>query len=48
VPDPASLSIKAAALGAVAALLLFVLHRGILTTLAACSALALAAFAAGW
>jgi chromate transporter len=48
VPDPASLSIKAAVLGAVAALLLFVLHRGILTTLAACSALALAAFAAGW
>ena len=48
VPDPASLNLKAALLGAVAALLLFVLHRGIPTTLAACSALALIAFAAGW
>jgi chromate transporter len=47
-PDPASLSLKAALLAAVASLLLFVLHRGILTTLTACSALALAAFAAGW
>ena len=47
-PDPASLSLKAALLAAVAALLLFVLHRGILTTLAVCSALALAAFAVGW
>jgi chromate transporter len=46
-PDPASLSLKAALLAAVAALLLFALHRGILTTLTACSTLALAAFAAG-
>jgi hypothetical protein len=42
-PSPPSSS----AGGASAALLLFVLHRGILTTLAACSALALAAFALG-
>jgi chromate transporter len=48
VPDPASLSHTAALLAAVAALLLFVLHRGILTTLAVCGGLALAAFAAGW
>jgi chromate transporter len=47
-PDPASLSVKAALLAIVAALLLFVLHRGILTALTACSALALVAFAAGW
>lgn len=47
-PDPASLNLRAALLAAVAALLLFVLHRGILTALAACSALALAAFVAGW
>ncbi len=46
VPDPASLSLKTALLAAVAALLLFVLHRGILTTLAVCAALALGAFAA--
>jgi chromate transporter len=44
-PDPGSLNLEAALLATVAALLLFVLHRGILTTLAACSALALAAFA---
>jgi chromate transporter len=48
VPDPASLNLVAALLATVAALLLFVLHRGILTTLAVCSALALAAFALGW
>jgi chromate transporter len=48
VPNPASLSLKAALLATLAALLLFVLHRGILTTLALCSTLALAAFAAGW
>ena len=48
VPDLASLSLSAALLAAVAALLLFVLHRGILTTLAVCSVLALTAFAAGW
>jgi chromate transporter len=48
VPDPASLSLKAALLATVAAFLLFVLHRGILTTLAVCSALAFAGFAAGW
>jgi chromate transporter len=47
-PDPASVNLKAALLAAVAALLLFVLHRGILTTLTACSMLALAAFAASW
>jgi chromate transporter len=47
-PDPTSLNLKAALLAAVAALLLFVLHRGILTTLTACSVLALAAFAARW
>jgi chromate transporter len=47
VPDPASLSLKAALLATLAALLLFVLHRGILTTLAVCSALAVGAFALG-
>jgi chromate transporter len=47
VPDPASLSLKAALLAAVAALLLFVLHRGIVTTLAVCSALAVGTFALG-
>jgi chromate transporter len=44
-PDPTSLNLVAALLATVAALLLFVLHRGILTTLAVCSALALATFA---
>ena len=47
-PDPATLSLEALALSAVAALLLFVLHRGVLTTLAVCGALALGAFALGW
>jgi chromate transporter len=46
-PDPGSLNLVAGLLAAVAALLLFVLHRGILTTLAVCSTLALAAFALG-
>jgi chromate transporter len=44
-PALGSLNLEAALLAAVAALLLFVLHRGMLATLAACSALALAAFA---
>jgi chromate transporter len=47
-PDPATLSLKALALSALAAVLLFALHRGILATLAICSALALACFAMGW
>jgi chromate transporter len=47
VPDPAALSVKAALLATLAALLLFVLDRGILTTLAVCGTLALAAFALG-
>jgi chromate transporter len=47
-PDPASLNLKAMVLAAIAALVLFVLHRGIVTALATCGALALAAFAAGW
>ena len=47
-PDPATLSFKALALSVLAAVLLFALHRGILTTLAVCSALALAWFAMGW
>ena len=40
-PDPASISGVALALAAVAVVLLFVLHRGIFTTLAICGALAL-------
>jgi chromate transporter len=47
VPDPTSLSLGAALLATVAALLLFVLHRGIFATLMVCGALALAAFALG-
>jgi chromate transporter len=47
-PDPATLSFKALALSALAAVLLFALHRGILATLAICSSLALACFAMGW
>jgi chromate transporter len=46
VPDPSSLNVKALLLAAVAFLLLFVLHRGVVATLAVCSALAVAAFAA--
>jgi chromate transporter len=46
VPDPSSLNLKALLLAAVAFLLLFVLHRGVVATLAVCSALAVAAFAA--
>jgi len=46
-PDLASLNLKALLLAMTAFLLLFVLHRGILTTLAVCSGLALAAFALG-
>jgi len=47
-PDPATLSFKALALSLLAAVLLFALHRGVLTTLAICSAVGLAWFAAGW
>jgi chromate transporter len=42
-PDPASINGLALALAALAVVLLFVLHRGIVTTLAICAALAL-----GW
>jgi len=47
VPDMASLSVQALLLAIAAFILLFVLHRGVLTTLAVCSALALGAFALG-
>jgi chromate transporter len=47
-PDPATLSFKTLALSVLAALLLFVLHRGIMTTLAICSVIALGWFALGW
>jgi chromate transporter len=47
-PDPATLSLKALGLSLLAAVMLFVLHRGIMPTLAACSAVALACFALGW
>ena len=46
-PDPATLNLKALALSLLAAVLLFALHRGVLTTLAVCSAAALAAFMMG-
>jgi len=46
-PDLATLSLKALLLAATAFLLLFVLHRSVLTTLAVCSALAVGAFALG-
>ena len=42
VPDLASISWPALLLSGVAIVLLFVLHRGVLTTLAVCGALALA------
>jgi chromate transporter len=41
-PDPMSISAPALVLSGVAVLLLFALHRGVLTTLAVCGALALA------
>ena len=47
-PDPATLSFKTLALSVLAAVLLFLLHRGVMTTLAICSAIALAWFALGW
>jgi len=47
VPEPATLNLPALALSAMAALLLLVLHRGVLATLAACSAAALAWYWAG-
>jgi chromate transporter len=47
-PDPATLSFKTLALSLLAAVLLFLLHRGVMTTLAICSAIALAWFALGW
>lgn len=43
VPDVASLDVEAVAIAAVAAVLLFRLHAGIMTTLAVCGALGLAA-----
>ena len=43
VPDASSISVPALLLSILAMLLLFVLHRGVPTTLAACGALAL-----GW
>ena len=42
VPELASVSWPAVLLSALAVVLLFVLHRGIVTTLGACAALALA------
>jgi chromate transporter len=42
VPDPASISLPALLLSMLAMLLLFVLHRGVLTTLGVCGTLALA------
>jgi chromate transporter len=47
VPDLASVSLKASLLAMLAFLLLFVLHRGMLTTLTICGTLAVAAFALG-
>jgi chromate transporter len=47
-PDAASLSLKALLLSALAALLLLALHRGILATLAICSAAALGWHMLGW
>jgi chromate transporter len=47
-PDPTSVNLQTVLLAVLAALLLFVLHRGIPMTLTVCSALALGAFAAGW
>ena len=47
-PDPATLSFKTLALSVLAAVLLFLLHRGVMTTLAICSAIALAWYALGW
>jgi chromate transporter len=47
-PDPTSVNLRTVLLAVVAALLLFVLRRGIPITLTVCSALALGAFAAGW
>jgi chromate transporter len=47
-PDPATLSFKTLLLSALAFLLLFVLHRGVLTTLGICSAIALGWFVLGW
>ena len=46
-PDPATLNFKALALSVLAALLLFALHRGVVTTLGVCGALALGSFAMG-
>jgi len=46
-PDPATLNWQALVLSAVAAVLLFALHRGVLTTLAICGGAALAWFALG-
>jgi hypothetical protein len=47
-PDPASLNAKALLLSALAAVLLFALHRGVVTTLAICSAIALGWHVLGW
>ncbi len=46
-PEPATLSYKTLALSALAGLLLFALHRGVMTTLAVCSAVAVAWHALG-
>ncbi|MEZ0303919.1 MAG: chromate efflux transporter [Hyphomicrobiaceae bacterium] len=47
-PDPASLNAKALLLSALAAVLLFALHRGVVTTLGICSAIALGWHVLGW
>jgi chromate transporter len=47
-PDPATLSLETLVLSVLAALLLFALHRGVMTTLATCSAIAVVGFALGW
>jgi len=46
-PDPETLNPRALLLSALAALLLFALHRGVLTTLAVCSAVAVGWFVLG-
>jgi chromate transporter len=46
-PDVSSVNLKAFALAALAMVLMFALHRGLLTTLAICGGLAVAAFLAG-
>lgn len=47
-PQLATLDVKAAVLAVIAGVLLFALHRGVMTVLATCAGLAISAFWLGW